>query len=66
MTLDVLQDKRITIKKAAELLGFGERHIHDLIRDGKLIGYKFSSHAIRVSLASVKAFIEEHQINPED
>lgn len=66
MTVDVLTDKRITVKEASELIGFGERQIYDLIREGKLIGYKLGSHAIRISLTSVKVFIESSRINPDD
>lgn len=66
MTVDILADKRITIQEACDLLGFGERHIYNLIREGKIIGYKLGSHAIRISLASVKVFIEQSEINPED
>jgi excisionase family DNA binding protein len=60
------RDRYLPINVVADILSCKERHIYDLIQEGKLEGIKIGSRAVRISERSLYIFIESSKINPED
>lgn len=64
--MDALKDRFITIQAVAEILSCTERHIYDLIMAGSLVAIKVGSRAVRVSERSLREFIENSRVRPDD
>ena len=54
------------MEAVAEILSCTERHIYNLITDGKIEAIKVGTRAVRISEKSLYSFIESARINPED
>lgn len=48
-----------TVAKVAQMLSIGRKRVYQMIREGKLDSVKFTIRSMRVTRASVTAFIEE-------
>lgn len=55
----------LTVSQVAEKLGYSTAQIRNLIREGKLKGYKFAS-SYRVSEEDLKEFINNSMIKKEN
>lgn len=51
------KQKFITIKEAADYLGFSTRTIRNYISQGRLTGYKVGARSIRIDKAEVDALL---------
>ncbi|MEN6463864.1 MAG: helix-turn-helix domain-containing protein [Syntrophaceae bacterium] len=60
------RDRYLPINVVTEILSCKERHIYDLLQEGKLKGIKIGSRAVRISERSLFAFIESNTISPDD
>lgn len=56
----------MTVETVAGILCCGEKHVRDLIVDGKIAAIRIGSRAIRISEKSLHDFIECSRVNPEE
>ena len=56
----------MSIETVAEILCCSERHVYNLITEGKLEAIKIGSRAYRISEKSLEDFIEKGKVNPDD
>ena len=49
-------------RKVAEYLDCSERHVYDLVAEGKLKAYHLGPRALRISEASIEQFITENLV----
>lgn len=56
----------LTPKEVAEKIGVSESHVKNMIRDGRLPGYKFNGTRYRVEEADFKAWLEDQKIFPSE
>ena len=61
-----VEKQYLQVNKAAYMLDCSPDFIHSLIRDGKLESITMSKKATRISVQSLKKFIEESKTNPND
>jgi excisionase family DNA binding protein len=64
--MDALKDRYIPMTAVADVLACTERHVYDLVTEGKLKAIKVGSRAIRISEQSLCDFIKNNTVNPED
>jgi len=54
------------VKRAALALCCTEKHIYNLIRDGKIEAIRLGKRGLRVSRSSVFEFIRQNRVDPMD
>ena len=54
------------VHSVAKKLCCTEKHVYDLINDGKLEAIRLGKRAVRVSKTSVVAFIDKNKIDPDE
>ena len=61
-----LPKKFMYVNRVAEMLCCSEKHVYELIKEGKLEAIRLGKCAIRVSRDSVHDFIEQNKIDPTE
>ena len=56
----------IHVRSAAGLLSCTEKHIYDMIKDGRLEAVRLGPRGLRVIKESVLKYVSENKVNPED
>ena len=56
----------MTMESVAEILSCTERHVYNLVVEGRLEAIKIGSRAVRISEKSLHDFIDTSRVNPED
>ncbi len=65
MPLDT-KPRYLTMERVAEILSCTERHVYNLVVEGRLEAIKIGTRAVRISERSLHEFIETARINPDD
>jgi len=60
------QDRYLSVRRVAEILGCSERYVYEMVREGKLKALRLGIRAIRISEKSLNAFVELNIVDPED
>ena len=58
--------KFMYVNRVAEMLCCSEKHVYELIKDGKLDAIRLGKCSIRVSKDSLLDFIEQNKIDPKE
>ena len=54
------------VKRAALVLCCTEKHVYNLIRDGKIKAVRLGKRGLRVSKISVDEFVKKNMVDPDD
>ncbi len=60
------QDRYLTVSRVGEILGYSERHVYEMVKEGKLTALRLGIRAIRISELSVNKFIELNTVDPDE
>lgn len=60
------QDRYLTVSRVAEILGCSERHVYDMVKEGKLKALRLGIRAIRISGKSLNKFIDSNIVDPDE
>ncbi len=59
------RERLIYVSKAAEKLNCSAQHVYNLINDGHLKAVKIGSRSLRIPESSLKAFIEDREVDSQ-
>lgn len=60
------KERYLYVGRVAEKLKCSKRHVYNLVNSGQLKAIKIGSRAIRVPESSLKEFLSDREIDPQD
>jgi excisionase family DNA binding protein len=63
---DKLSEKYLYVNSVAKRFNCSKKHIYKLIQDGEIKAIRLGTRALRITESSLKQFLEESEVNPQD